>query len=144
MKKYFAIAKAGISATSIEIGFDVTQLNVLVRQECQSSVSSRDGRPFLSVLALQCPRQFWCYAITMECPSARHPLKNLVLLKHTPSMFHGSNFAIHADRMLFSRQLIEKHFRTAVFEPISPFSMQNCILEFTFSKLTQALNTLIF
>lgn len=143
MRKHFAIGKTGISKTLINIGFDVTQLDVLVQEKCQIPVSSRDGRPFLSAIALQHSSQILGYAITLECPSASHPLARLVFLKHAPLMFQGFNLVIHADRKLFSPELIERHFRAAVFELIPPHSLQNCILERTLFELTQAMSTLM-
>ncbi|WP_248764621.1 hypothetical protein [Pseudomonas protegens] len=143
MKKHFVFGKAGISTTAINIGFDVTQLDLIVREERQSLGGSRDGRPFLSAMALHQSRIVLCYALTMKCPSASHPLARLVFLKHAPYLLQEFNLVIHADRKLFSPELIERHFKTAVFKPIPPHSLKNYILERTLSKLTQALRVLI-
>lgn len=143
MKKHFVFEKAGISTTAINIGFDVTQLDLIVREERQSLGGSRDGRPFLSAMALHQSRIVLCYALNMKSPSTSHPLTRLVVLKYALSLLQGFNLVIHTDRKLFSPELIERHFKTAVFKPTPPHSLQNYILEHPLPKLIQALGVLL-
>ncbi|MCG4454962.1 hypothetical protein LJY18_16925 [Pseudomonas sp. MMS21-TM103] len=139
MRKHSAVRVTGDSIPSVLIGFDVTKLDVLVQDGCHSPVGLRAGRPFLSMMAFKYSNQIWCYAITMKYPTASHPLTSLVFPKQSASTLRGCNLVIHADRALFSPELIEKHFSTAVFAITPQHSMPWCFLEHPLTKLTQAL-----
>jgi len=115
MRTHSAVRVTSDSIPSDLIGFDVAQLDVLMQEGRQSPVGLRAGRPFLSMMAFKHSNQIWCYAITMKYPTASHPLTNLVFPKQSTSTLGGCNLVIHADRALFSPELIENHFSKAVF-----------------------------
>lgn len=143
MRKHSAVRVTGESIPSVLIDFDVAQLDVLIQDGCHSPVGLRAGRPFLSMMAFKHSKQILCYAITMKCPIASHPLTSLVFPKQSASTLRGCNLVIHADRALFSPELIEKHFSRAVFALSTQHSMPRCFLEHALRNLTQALRSTV-
>lgn len=143
MKKRSAVRVTGESIPSVLIDFDVAQLDALMQDGRHSPVGLRAGRPFLSMMAFKHSNQVLCYAITMKYPTASHPLTSLVFPKQSASTLGGCNFVIHADRALFSPELIEKHFSTAVFALTPQHSMPRCFLEHALRNLTQALRSTV-
>ena len=139
MRTHSAVRVTGESISSVFIDFDVAQLDVLMQDGRLSPVGLRAGRPFLSMMAFKYSNQVLCYAITMKYPTASHPLTSLVFPKQSASTLGGCNLVIHADRALFSPELIEKHFSTAVFALTPQHSMPRYFLEHALRNLTQAL-----
>ncbi|MNJ62086.1 hypothetical protein D3C77_579090 [compost metagenome] len=113
-------------------------MDVLVQQKTSNIQYPSHGRPYLTAMALRQSRTVLCFSITMEAPSFRYPLKELTFLQHAPNLFQGFNLVIHADRGMFSRDLVDKYFGTAAFMPIAPTSLDNRFLERTLLRVIHA------
>ncbi|WDH21376.1 hypothetical protein [Pseudomonas chlororaphis] len=137
MKNTTTVWKVGVNRDPIDIDFDCCQMDaLLVRENISKAPYTIDRRPYLVAMAFRQSRTVFCFAITIEAPSIRNPIKELVFLK--PIFLQGLNLIIHAERGLFSQDLVDRHFSKASFVPKHPASLQNIFLERTLSKVIHA------
>ncbi|MDU9034282.1 hypothetical protein NHG95_14140 [Pseudomonas corrugata] len=136
MKKMITIRKAEVNTTPIDIDFDCFQMDgVQVRHTISKARDSSDTRPYLAAMALRKSRAVFCFAITMDAPSSRTPIKELQFLKRMPIVLQGFNLIIHAERSLFSQELVNRHFSNVSFMPEHAVPLEKLFLERTLAKL---------
>lgn len=137
MKNTTITWKVGVNRDPIDIDLDWCKMDVLlVPENISKAAHTVDRRPDLVAMAFRQSRTVFCFAITIEPPSIRNPIKELVFLK--PIFFQGLDLIIHAERGLFSQDLVDRHFSRATFVPKYPASLQSIFLERTLSKVIDA------
>ncbi|MFJ4141693.1 hypothetical protein [Pseudomonas sp. NPDC089734] len=137
MKNTTLVWKVGVNRDQIDIDLDCGQMDaLLVRENISKAAYTVDRRPYLVAMAFRQSRTVFCFAITIEPPTIRNPIKELVFLK--PIFFRGLDLIIHAERGLFSQDLVDRYFSRATFAPKYPPSLQSIYLERTLSKVIDA------